>query len=41
MEKIIINQKLTDSEIKKYCENNNKTLIFAEFKENTTVLNVI
>jgi len=41
MEKIIIEQKLTDNEVKKYCKNNNKNLIMVTYKDNVTTLLVM
>lgn len=41
MEKIIIEQKLTDTEVEKYCKNNNKNLIMVTYKDNTTTLLVM
>ena len=41
MKDIKINQKLTDEEIERYCENNNYTLIMTSFKGNETTLKVI
>ena len=38
---IKINQRLTDEEIERYCENNNYTLIMASFRDNETTLKVI
>jgi len=41
MKDIIFNQKLTENEIKKFCDKNNLTLIMKIFKENKTTLKVI
>lgn len=41
MKKIKFPQRLSESEIVRYCANNNLTLIFVEHKGNETILNVM
>jgi len=41
MQEIIFQNKLNDSEIKRFCDNHNYTLILCSYKENKTILKVI
>ena len=41
MKDILIEQRLNDKEIERYCKNNNYILIMVSYKDNNTILKVV